>query len=178
MPIEIERKFLVSDDSWRIGAMEPVRITQGYFSRQDRLIGRVRKIGGRAFLAIKEKKVGLSRHEFEYETPNEDAEEMLALFCKDALIHKDRFTSRFDGKPWTIDVFDGDNKGLVVAEIELESENEKVSLPTWIGADITGVARYRNSNLARFPFQAWSRPEDWTGRQLESLRAGHIAIKC
>src|SRR3954466_6673650 len=103
MPIEIERKFLVRNEGWRVGAIGPVGIVQGYFCAEPHVIGRVRKIGDRAYVAIKGRKIGLARPEFEYEIPLVDAEAMLGMFCRDGLVLKERFETRFRGLTWTID---------------------------------------------------------------------------
>jgi len=155
MPIEIERKFLVCNDEWRADAIGPHAIVQGYFCRDDRLVGRARLIGGQGYIAIKERKTGISRLEFEYEIPHRDAEDMIDLFCKEAIIYKDRYYVEFARKTWCLDVFGGRNSGLVVAEVELETATERISLPDWIGEEITASLRYRNSHLAQEPFEQW-----------------------
>jgi adenylate cyclase len=93
--------------------------------------------------------------EFEYEIPHRDAEDMIDLFCKEAIIYKDRYYVEFARKTWCLDVFGGRNSGLVVAEVELETATEMISLPDWIGEEITASLRYRNSNLAQQPFEQW-----------------------
>ena len=153
MAIEIERKFLLKNDSWRAGATGEV-YCQGY-CRNDSATIRVRIAGEMAFLTIKGQTQGCSRREFEYVIPVPDAEELLELICAKPYIRKTRYLVPHDGRTWEIDVFDGDNAGLIVAEIELSDENETFELPPWIGHEVTGDQRYYNSSLAINPFKNW-----------------------
>lgn len=154
MGIEIEKKFLLTDDSWRELATG-VTYRQGYLSADKERTIRVRTIGDKGYVTIKGKSVGASRLEFEYEIPLADAEEMLSQLCHRPLIHKKRFTIEFAGNFWEVDEFFDENEGLVVAEIELDSEDQEFSLPGWIGQEVTSDPRYFNSNLSKFPYTTW-----------------------
>lgn len=153
MASEIERKFLVRGDTWRPGP-EGVLQRQGYLSVEDPTV-RVRIAGARATLTVKGAQKGLTRPEFEYEVPLADAEEML-LLCAFA-VEKTRHVREFGGRRWEIDEFHGANEGLVIAEIELEREDESFALPLWLGAEVSRDPRYRVSSLARTPFGKWPR---------------------
>jgi CYTH domain-containing protein len=154
MPTEIERKFLVTDDTWRASA-SAARIRQGYLYSDKRLGIRVRTVDDRAFLTIKGVKSGLVRAEYEYPIPVADAEEMLAL-CAAPLIDKTRYTLEHGGREWIVDVFAGENAGLIVAEVELEDADDDVTLPPWAGREVTDDPRYLNANLGCHPYRAWS----------------------
>jgi adenylate cyclase len=151
--MEIERKFLVRGDGWRPGPAGVLQ-RQGYLSVEDPTV-RVRIEGERATLTVKGAQAGLSRPEFEYEIPLADAGELLRL-CPFA-VEKTRYVREFGGRRWEIDVFHGPNEGLVVAEIELEREDESFALPLWLGAEVSRDPRYRVSSLARNPFGGWLR---------------------
>jgi CYTH domain-containing protein len=157
MGTEIERKFLVSSDQWREGA-KPTAIRQGYLLSGPGHVVRVRTYGEQAFLTIKSGGAGMSRLEFEYEIPVADATVMLDALCPRPLIEKTRFAVDVDGTHWVVDVFFGDNEGLVLAEVELESETQQVALPPWAGAEVTGDPRYFNAALSERPYSTW--PED------------------
>jgi adenylate cyclase len=151
---EIERKFLVSSDSWAEGAAgTPIR--QGYLSSQPERTVRVRLAGGKATLTIKGLSRGATRDEYEYEIPKSDADLMLDQLCERPILEKTRYRVPFRGLTWEVDVFGGDNEGLVVAEVELGSEDQAVELPPWVGREVTGEPRYSNSNLVRKPFKSW-----------------------
>jgi adenylate cyclase len=151
---EIERKFLVTGDGWRAGAAAtPIR--QGYLAADSERSVRVRVSGERAFLTIKGTLSGFTRAEYEYEIPVADAHELLDGLCLRPLIEKTRHTLRHAGVEWVVDAFTGDNAGLVVAEVELESEDQAIDLPAWVGAEVTDDPRYLNVNLARHPYSAW-----------------------
>ncbi len=153
MATEIERKFLVRNDSWRDGT-SGVRIAQGYLTRDlDRTV-RVRISGERAWLTIKGRTEGIARQEFEYEIPLEDGRELLAL-CLPGVIDKTRHVVPHAGHVWEVDEFHGDNQGLVVAEVELEDAGISPDLPPWVGEEVSGDARYYNSSLGVKPFRAW-----------------------
>ncbi|MBV8635866.1 MAG: CYTH domain-containing protein [Burkholderiaceae bacterium] len=150
---EIERKFLVQGEDWKQGAaVTPMR--QGYLSTDPERVVRVRIEGDRAVLTIKGKSVGAVRGEWEYDIPKADAEELLAL-CPRPLIEKSRYRIAHAGMLWEVDEFFGDNAGLVVAEIELQSEDQAFDKPHWVGAEVTQDARYYNSNLLRHPYKDW-----------------------
>lgn len=159
MATEIERKYLVVGDGWRAGA-RPVVIRQGYLvegethGSQTHVV-RVRTYGERAYLTIKGGAVGISRLEYEYEIPSADATVMLDTLCRRPLIEKTRFEVDVDGIEWVVDVFAGENEGLIVAEIELASENQAIVAPPWVGAEVTDDPKYLNANLGEHPFKAW-----------------------
>ena len=154
MAIEIERKFLVTGDAWRTAP--GTRYSQGYLNRDKARTVRVRVAGDQGFLTIKGVSVGATRAEFEYPVPLADAEAML-LLCDGPVVQKTRHVVVHAGMAWEVDAFLGDNAGLVVAEIELASEDQAFALPDWVGAEVTGDARYFNSSLAVHPFRGWSK---------------------
>jgi CYTH domain-containing protein len=153
MSQEIERKFLLRSDAWRDRATG-VTYRQGYLSSFPERTVRVRIAGNRAFLTVKGITTRHSRPEFEYSVPVADAEQMLAL-CEGPLVEKTRYEIPHAGKTWQVDEYHGDNRGLILAEIELIAEDEKFDIPEWIGAEVSGDSRYYNSNLARHPFTTW-----------------------
>lgn len=153
MPSEIERKFLVIDDSWHDG-LPGVRIAQGYLSQDPNRTVRVRIAGEKAWLTIKGRSVGISRAEFEYEIPLADARELLGL-CLPSVIDKTRHEVSYGGHLWEIDVFHGENEGLLIAEVELADEAVSPELPPWVGAEVSADARYFNSCLATRPYAKW-----------------------
>ncbi|MEN7973069.1 MAG: CYTH domain-containing protein [Verrucomicrobiota bacterium] len=154
MAVEIERKFLVAGDSWKAAASDGVLCRQGYLASEPEKTVRVRIIGGQAFLTIKGATTGISRSEFEYEIPVADAVELLKL-CGDAIVEKTRYFVGHGGMVWELDVFSGANEGLVLAELELESEEQPFDLPDWAGKEVSGDIRYYNAYLARHPFATW-----------------------
>ncbi len=153
MPLEIERKFLVSGHAWR--SADAVLYRQGYLNRDKQRTVRVRMAGDRAFLTIKGVSSGATRVEFEYEIPVSEAAQLLTL-CDGPLIEKTRHRVTVGPHVWEVDEFHGDNDGLVVAEIELGSEDEAFARPEWVSVEVTEDARYYNSNLAVRPFRTWS----------------------
>lgn len=155
MAIEIERKFLVIGQPWQQAA--GVVFRQGYLSRDKARTVRVRVADDAAFLTIKGVSVGATRAEFEYPIPLADAEALLAL-CEGPLIEKTRYLLDHAGTRWELDVFVGDNAGLVVAEVELASEDQAFARPDWLGDEVTQDARYFNSNLAAYPYCRWVTP--------------------
>lgn len=157
MATEIERKFLVRDDSWRADAHARVRYEQGYMANTEQCSVRVRIGGGNAYVNIKGSTVGASRLEFEYPVPIDDARVMLRELCLPSVVEKTRHLVSYADREWEVDVFEGDNAGLVVAEIELADASETVSLPPWAGEEVTEDVRYYNSNLASTPFKRWPR---------------------
>ncbi len=154
MGIEIERKFLVTGNEWREGA-QSLACRQGYLAVGPPASVRVRVMGDRAMLNIKEATLEIARAEFEYEIPLEDAHEMLNHHCAGRVVDKTRHLVDFAGHRWEIDEFSGANQGLIVAEIELDSVGEAFQRPPWLGAEVSGDPRYLNSNLAISPFTAW-----------------------
>ncbi|MBF0412038.1 MAG: CYTH domain-containing protein [Desulfamplus sp.] len=162
MGIEIERKFLVTDNSWLTSDIKYVQIKQGYLKNSSESSVRIRVAGEKGFITVKgkigsllkNKNSTIMRLEFEYEIPVKDALEMLKL-CENPLIEKVRYQVYFMDFEWCIDLFEGDNQGLVVAEIELESEEQKFETPHWAGEDVSDDPRYLNSNLITNPFKKW-----------------------
>lgn len=154
MGLEIERKFLVKDSSWRDAALPGVRYVQGYMHFSKGVV-RARVAGDKAFLTVKGMVSGASRLEFEYPIPAADALAILEKLSEGPRIEKTRFIVPFQGFKWEMDVFDGENKGLVVAELELESEEQVFPKPPWLGVEVTSDLRYSNSNLARNPYSKW-----------------------
>ena len=154
MGIEIERKFLV--DVNKLPTLNNgYKIKQGYIQTVDRTTVRVRIRDKEAFLTLKGKNVGASRLEFEYPIPLEDANDMLTNLCQTSFIEKTRYLVKHEGHVWEVDIFEGSNKGLVVAEVELGSENETFSLPNWVTKEVTDDMRYFNSNLILNPYTKW-----------------------
>ena len=154
MGLEIERKFLLKDDSWRSLACGKI-YHQGYLSITKERVGRVRVIGEKGFLTIKRFISRMLRMEFEYAIPIEDAREMLAEICEKPLIEKKRHRIEYQGMIWEVDEFLGANEGLVVAEVELGQANQSIEKPEWIGAEVTEDPRYLNVNLVKHPFSKW-----------------------
>ncbi|MBJ7310962.1 CYTH domain-containing protein [Rugamonas sp. CCM 8940] len=154
MGVEIERKFLLRGDAWK-GLGEPVLLRQGYLSSQRERVVRVRIENGQAMLTIKGANVGASRGEWEYPIPLADAEQLLDGLCERPLIEKYRRRIEFAGNVWEVDEFLGANDGLVVAEIELSSEDQLFERPDWIGDEVSDDARYFNANLIRKPYSLW-----------------------
>ncbi len=156
MKQEIERKFLVTGDSWRKDAGVGISCRQGYISVDPSPVTvRVRLLGEQGFLTIKGPTQGVSRAEMEYEIPAADAEYMLAHLCAGGLVEKVRYILIHNGSRWEIDEFSGDNAGLVVAEIELEQEDQLFKKPVWLGEEVSLDRRYTNAALARHPFTQW-----------------------
>ncbi|MDH5857306.1 CYTH domain-containing protein [Lampropedia aestuarii] len=154
MALEIERKFLVTGEGWRSAPSE--RLSQGYLCHEPERTVRVRIAGEQAFLTIKGITQGATRQEFEYPIPVADAQSLLAL-CGAGVIDKYRHRFVHAGKTWEVDAFLGDNQGLVVAEIELASEDEVFDKPDWLGEEVTHDARYYNANLSTLPFVHWNK---------------------
>ncbi len=154
MAREIERKFLLKDDSWREQAVG-TWYRQGYMSSKSGVTVRVRVAGDQGYLTIKGLAQGISRLEFEYEIPVTEAEIMLDSLCHQPLIEKTRYKLNYGGLVWEIDEFEGENKGLILAEVELQDVNQQIELPDWIGMEVSCDPRYFNSNLARYPFPTW-----------------------
>ena len=157
MATEIERKFLLKDDSWKEFSDEGTKYSQGYLVGSEEASVRVRVQGERAFLNMKSATIDITRQEFEYEIPLNEAIEMLNNLCDKPLISKTRYHVKIDKHLWEIDVFDGDNNGLIVAEIELKNEDEFFSKPDWLGEEVSDDARYYNTCLVKHPFKDWSK---------------------
>ena len=152
---EIERKFLVTNDSWRADADAGEVCKQGYLAVGPPVAVRVRVMGGRAWINVKKATLDIVRDEFEYLIPISDAEQMLHGLCKGHAIEKRRHKLAHEGFVWEIDVFEGVNVGLVVAEVELEDAACSVPLPPWIGREVSGDPRYLNTSLSLHPFREW-----------------------
>jgi len=155
MALEIERKFLLTNDAWKERVSRTVRIRQGYLNQARECSVRVRSADGRGWLNVKSVTIGPQRREYEYEIPFADAEEMLDSLCQRPLIEKVRHFVPQGHHVWEIDVFEGDNEGLVVAEIELNHAEEIFDRPPWIGREVTDDPRYYNTCLVRNPFKNW-----------------------
>jgi len=155
MPLEIERKFLVHPNKWDVLIKpEGERIVQSYLSFNPESTVRLRIKGPLAFITIKGKSKGISRLEYEYPIPVQDAQNMIDQMNLDS-IDKIRYNIPCDNHLWEVDVFSGKNKGLIVAEIELNSESETFSKPEWVGEEVSHDIRYFNSNLLKNPIQSW-----------------------
>ncbi len=150
MATEIERKFLVSDSSWDDGS-EGTRMAQGYLSTDPGRSVRVRLAAEQAWITIKGRTAGISRPEFEYPIPAEDAQELLSM-CLPEIIDKTRYRIPFGGHIWEVDVFHGANEGLVLAEVELAQESISPELPPWLGDEVSADFRFSNSSLSKQPF--------------------------
>ena len=153
MALEIERKFLVEEDAWpnEQGTM----YCQGYLNSDKKRNVRVRTIDDKGYLTIKGIARGAVRVEYEYEIPKAEAEAMLDDLCEKPLIEKRRYKIKYKGLVWEIDEFFGENLGLIVAEVELESEDEQPFKPEWIGEEVTGDPKYFNANLIHHPYNKW-----------------------
>ncbi|HJV81541.1 CYTH domain-containing protein [Noviherbaspirillum sp.] len=154
MGIEIERKFLVRDERWKTLG-QGVLLRQGYLSSAADRTVRVRIEGDAATLTIKGRNLGATRTEWEYAIPIADAQALLDSLCERPLIEKRRYRIPLQGMTWEVDEFLGENAGLVVAEIELQSEQQEFAKPDWVGEEVTHDARYFNANLLRHPFCKW-----------------------
>ncbi|MEA3486144.1 MAG: CYTH domain-containing protein [Thermodesulfobacteriota bacterium] len=154
MSKEIERKFLLKDGSWRSLAMG-TKYRQGYLNSTKERVVRVRTIDDNGFLTVKGITTGATRVEYEYEIPEKDATEMLDELCEKPIIEKNRHKINFAGFIWEVDEFFGENQGLIVAEIELENEEQSFEKPEWIGDEVTGDPKYFNSNLIINPYTKW-----------------------
>lgn len=161
MAREIERKFLLASDAWRAAATHSREMKQGYIAASDRASVRVRISGDDARLNIKSGGLVASRAEFEYAIPVADARELLAL-AAGPLVEKTRHYVPFGGYEWEIDEFGGDNAGLIVAEIELDREDERFPEPPWLGREVTHLTRYYNVCLVDHPYSAWTADEKQT----------------
>ncbi len=153
---EIERKFLVRGEPWREGG-RGTSLRQGYLSVDPERVVRVRVAGAAGVLTVKGRGSGAVRPEFEFSIPHADAADMLDTLCLRPLIEKTRYRLPFGGRTWEIDVFEGENAGLVIAEVELASEAEEVDIPSWAGEEVTGQSRYENASLVSRPYRAWKR---------------------
>lgn len=154
---EVERKFLVDPGAWHPDPGRGVRFRQGYLSVDPARIVRVRRAGSSGALTVKGLTTGVERVEFEYAIPAADADAMLDTLCLRPILEKTRYREPWGGRTWEIDVFEGENAGLVVAEIELATAADELRLPPWAGAEVSADPRYFNSNLTQHPFTRWDR---------------------
>ncbi|MBX9742323.1 MAG: CYTH domain-containing protein [Chthoniobacterales bacterium] len=159
MSIEIERKFLVTSNAWRDAAKEGTTFCQGYLSRAPEASVRVRIEGDDSFLTIKGPLKGITRAEFQYPIPFEDAEKLL-LLCVTPLVIKTRYKVHYKKQLWEVDEFHGENDGLFLAEIELPTPETAIHLPPWVGKEVSAEMRYYNSNLATHPFTKWEKDKE------------------
>jgi CYTH domain-containing protein len=159
MAVEIERKFLVKGDRWRsLGTGKLYR--QGYIDTVKGIAVRVRVAGENGYLTIKGKTDGIAREEFEYPIPIEDAKIMLDTLCDRPLIEKIRYKIYLGNLIWEVDEFLGENQGLILAEVELNHENQTIEFPAWIDREVTGYRRYYNASLVKYPYQQWKELPD------------------
>ena len=156
MGVEIERKFLVADTAFLAG-LAGERLQQGYIATTERATVRVRIGGEHAWLTLKGRSEGISRREFEYEIPPAHAAACIAELCSGPVIDKTRYRVPHGAHVWEVDVFHGDNDGLVIAEIELDRDDEVFECPPWLGAEVSGDPRYYNASLAKRPYRSWAR---------------------
>ncbi|WP_044400924.1 CYTH domain-containing protein [Lacinutrix sp. Hel_I_90] len=154
--IEIERKFLVNSEAFKTEAFNSTRIIQGFLSTDKKRTVRVRLRGEKGFLTIKgeSSKNGMSRFEWEKEISKAEAEALLKL-CKEAVIDKIRYEIKVDNHTFEVDEFFENNEGLIIAEVELNSENEHFTKPDWLGKEVTGETKYYNSQISKHPFCKW-----------------------
>lgn len=155
MPYEIERKFLVTDEKI-LDKLEGTLYRQAYISTVGRVAVRIRIAGDDAYITIKEDTGGIKRLEYEYEIPKHHAAEMIDGLCDGGVLEKIRYSVMYKGHKWIIDKFNKENLGLVVAEIELDKEDEIFVLPDWVGKEVTEDARYYNVNLVKNPYVKWN----------------------
>jgi adenylate cyclase len=156
MAIEIEHKFLLANDEWRAHVTNSIQYRQGYLNAEATSSIRIRTSDKQAWLNIKSATLGTQRYEYEYEIPLDDANEIINNLCKKPLIEKTRhFVTDHAGNQWEIDEFEGDNKGLIVAEIELSEVGEFFQKPCWLGPEVSQDMRYYNNNLAAHPYSEW-----------------------
>ncbi len=155
MAIEIERKFRVIDDGWRAAVGSSTLLRQGYLANTTRASVRVRLGGESACLSVKAMTPGRARAEFEADISAADAQQMLSHLCEGALIEKWRHIVVHAGDRWEIDEFLGDNAGLVIAELELDSEEQDFARPAWLGEEVTEDQRYYNFRLSQHPYREW-----------------------
>ena len=156
MALEIERKFLVDPARWRPALDDGERLRQGYLSVEPDRVVRVRRSNDGGHLTIKGRTAGNARLEFEYAIAGEDADAMLDALCIPPLVEKVRYRERYGGRVWEIDVFEGENAGLITAEVELPEAAASVELPPWVTTEVSADPRYFNSNLIQHPYTRWS----------------------
>ena len=155
MALEIEHKFLLANDNWRQEVTRTAFFRQGYLTSESSSSIRVRICNNQAWLNIKSATVGTHRLEFEYEIPLADANKIITSLCRKPVVEKNRHYVTFGQHTWEIDEFEGDNAGLIVAEIELSGIGENFERPDWIGEEVTFDVRYYNNNLVLNPYNTW-----------------------
>lgn len=155
MAIEIERKFLVKNDAWKAVNHTYKQYKQAYFCNTSKVSVRIRTSDDKAWVSFKSATIDISRFEYEYVVPLKEAEHLMGEFSQGSIISKTRYFIPVGTHLWELDVFEGDNKGLIVAEIELSDENEEFIKPDWIGKEVSKDSRYFNSNLVTFPYKDW-----------------------
>ncbi len=154
MAKEIERKFLVLNDDYKKGS-EGILYKQGFLNTHKERVVRIRLVGKKGYLTVKGLTSNISRCEYEYEIPFDEAEHMLNEICEKPIIIKKRYKIPRESFVWEVDEFLEDNKGLVIAEIELEHEGQEFPIPSWLGKEVSGDPKYYNANLVRFPYLKW-----------------------
>lgn len=163
MAREIERKFLLKNQDWKALAHQKTHFAQGYLNdisdKNAKSSVRVRIEGDKANMNIKSLEIGLSRDEYEYEIPLEEGQKILATLATGPVIEKDRYLVKVNTHVWEIDEFFGDNQGLVVAEVEMQSEDETFEIPSWAGREVTEEVRFYNISLSKHPFNRWTENE-------------------
>jgi len=155
MGIEIERKFLLKNDSWRNHYSKKMELRQGYLSGSADCTVRVRVSDEEGWITVKGRFRNITRSEFEYLIPKADAENMLLEFAGENIVEKMRYFIDYKGNEWVVDEFFGRNRGLVLAELELKFEDVIYEKPAWLGEDVSNDYRYCNSNLSRNPYSSW-----------------------
>jgi adenylate cyclase len=155
MGIEIERKFLLANDNWRDKTEKSTQFCQGYLQGSEKSSVRIRIEGDKSNLNIKGATLGVKRQEFEYPIPMEDAKDLLSTLCDEPLVEKTRHYITAGKHVWEIDEFAGDNEGLIVAEIELDDENDTFEAQDWLGQEVSHEKRYYNSMLIKNPYKNW-----------------------
>ncbi len=156
--IEIERKFLVSTETFKKDSSGKERVTQGFLNTHPERTVRVRIKGDQGYITIKgiSNRAGNSRYEWEKEISTKEALELL-LLCEEGIIDKIRYRVNFEGHLFEVDEFHGNNEGLLIAEIELKNENENFEKPAWLGKEVTGIVKYYNSRLSKRPYNTWKK---------------------
>ena len=155
MPIEIEHKFLIKDDSWKQSIEKSIQYKQGYMISDNKRSVRIRISDQKSWLNIKSATIGTHRQEFEYEIPYNEGLEILGSLCEKPYIEKTRYIVKHQLHTWEIDVFSGDNEGLIVAEIELKTIGEAFEKPEWLGNEVTSERKYYNNSLCKEPYKNW-----------------------
>lgn len=158
MGYEIERKFIVKNKEYKQAKyIEKLNIKQGYITLDKKKVIRLRILNEKARLTLKGLATKITRYEFEYEIPVQEAEQMLQLFCHKPIIKKIRYKIEYQGNLWEIDEFKGENSGLIIAEIELDSEDQRFQKPGYIGREVTEDERFYNFNLVKNPYKNWEK---------------------